>query len=368
MTGLARIAAAALALLAAHPAWGTGVDCATAHVRYSSRSLLADIMIEPRAVAVVKRVAPQALAPFGGAALPAGFGRILDIAATLKGDPRERTLEAQLDHDLAAIPLTRAATLARCASYDEQRPALPAVIRRPALLIFDKITGFRDTPSVDAASLALAAMAKRRGWTLVTSHNAAVFNARDLCRFDAVVWNNVSGDALTLRQRAAFRRWIERGGGYAGFHGSAGDPVSIWPWYVDTLIGARFIGHPGRPQFQPARVHIEQQDNPITAGLSDWTLTEEWYSFGTNPRGAGTTILATIDEATYSPIGYRGESVAMGKDHQIAWTRCVGRGRSFYSAIGHRPENYGEVNSLAVLERGIAWTMRGTGCGRSASR
>ncbi|MBW8880252.1 MAG: ThuA domain-containing protein [Asticcacaulis sp.] len=42
-------------------------------------------------------------------------------------------------------------------------------------------------------------------------------------------------------------------------------------------------------------------------------------------------------------------------DHPIAWTRCVGSGRSFYSAIGHRPENYSEPSSILLLEHGIAW-------------
>ena len=50
--------------------------------------------------------------------------------------------------------------------------------------------------------------------------------------------------------------------------------------------------------------------------------------------------------------------------HPIAWTRCVGNGRSFYTAIGHRPESYVEPHSAILLERGIAWAMGlgGTGC------
>jgi hypothetical protein len=42
-------------------------------------------------------------------------------------------------------------------------------------------------------------------------------------------------------------------------------------------------------------------------------------------------------------------------DHPIAWSRCIGNGRSFYTAIGHRPESYVEPNSLKLLEQGIAW-------------
>ncbi len=351
-------------LFLATPALAEGRDCPSARTPYSSQSLYADLMVEPRAVVVLEQAAPQALALFNGKAgftLPPGFARILNPATVLRGEADATSLTVALDQRLRGIPVTRAAQLKRCASYDQARPTLPAEIKRPAILVFDKITGFRDSPSVDAASEALQAMARRRGWSIVTTDKAAVFNARDLARFDAVVWNNVSGDALTLPQRAAFRRWIEGGGGFAGFHGSNGDPVSIWPWYVDTLIGARFIGHPMSPQFQAARVVVEDRQSPITKGLGDWTMTEEWYSFGSNPRQTGAHVLVTLDERTYSPIGYRGQNVAMGSDHPIAWTRCIGKGRSFYSAIGHRPESYTEPNSLAILERGIAWAMSPAG-------
>ena len=43
--------------------------------------------------------------------------------------------------------------------------------------------------------------------------NAAVFNAALLKRFDAIVWNNVSGDVLTIAQRRDFKAYIENGGG-----------------------------------------------------------------------------------------------------------------------------------------------------------
>jgi type 1 glutamine amidotransferase len=42
-------------------------------------------------------------------------------------------------------------------------------------------------------------------------------------------------------------------------------------------------------------------------------------------------------------------------DHPIAWTHCLGDGRAFYTAIGHRPESYTEPNSAELLEQGVAW-------------
>jgi uncharacterized protein len=46
-------------------------------------------------------------------------------------------------------------------------------------------------------------------------------------------------------------------------------------------------------------------------------------------------------------------------DHPIAWTKCIGDGRSFYSAIGHRPETYSEPHNVRLLEHAIVWAADG---------
>jgi len=155
----------------------------------------------------------------------------------------------------------------------------------------------------------------------------------------------------------AFEDYINNGGGYVGIHGSAGDFIYFWDWYVDTLIGARFIGHAMDPQFQDARVNIETNSSGIGKGLgSGWTMNDEWYSFKASPRDSGATVIATLDESTYSPVGRGGQDVRMGDDHPIAWSRCLGKGRAFYSGIGHRPEVYSEPNHLQLLQDAILWT------------
>jgi len=50
-----------------------------------------------------------------------------------------------------------------------------------------------------------------------------------------------------------------------------------------------------------------------------------------------------------------GQNLRMGDDHPLAWTNCIGKGRMFYSAIGHRPETYSEPNHVTLLESAITW-------------
>lgn len=248
--------------------------------------------------------------------------------------------------------------------YEMAPPPLPVQLRRPAILVFSKTNGFRDDKAVRAANAALATIAKNRGWSAFFTENGAVFNAADLSRFDATVWNNTSGDVLTTEQKQAFRSYIENGGGFAGIHGAGGDPRYEWRWYVETLIGAQFKGHPLNPQFQKAVIHIENPNDVVVKGLPHkWTRVDEWYSFEKSPRGEGVKVLATLDESTYRPRMFW-KDISMGADHPIIWKHCVGKGRVFYSALGHSISTYSEPLHLKELENGIAWSagLAGDGC------
>ena len=368
-TGLARACTAILVVLVA--AFGlvapvdarTAIDCPLRDQAYSLDSPLMDLMLKPEARAAIERETPAllpGLPPMLLSTEAPAFSAIMTLRTlgSMRGSAAEEL--QRIDRALNALPVTDADRAARCARYDTDRPPLAIAKGKPRLLLFEKMTGFRDGPSVEAANAALRDMATRNGWALVVSDKGGAITPSILREFDAVIWNNVSGDVLTLTQRRAFEDYIANGGGYVGIHGSGGDPVYFWDWYVDTLIGARFAGHPMDPQFQDARVLFESGASAIGHELaSGVTMNDEWYSFRNNPRKGGAIVIATLDESSYSPVGHGGQDLRMG-DHPIAWTRCIGDGRSFYSAIGHRPEIYSDAHHVKLLEQAIAWAA-GTG-------
>jgi len=239
--------------------------------------------------------------------------------------------------------------------YETVAPELPTDLHSPAILIFSKTNGFREDSAIKAANKALTAIAKRNGWAVYVTENGAVFNTAQLNRFNATVWNNTSGDTLNEEQKTDFQTYLENGGGFVGIHGAGGDPHYTWRWYVEKVIGAEFKGHPLNPQFQQATIHIEDSNDPATRNLpTNWTRTDEWYSFEKSPRGPQFEILATLDEKTYSPKMFW-KDVSMGADHPVVWKHMVGNGRVFYSALGHSASTYQEPLHLSLLEGGMAW-------------
>jgi type 1 glutamine amidotransferase len=258
--------------------------------------------------------------------------------------------------------------------HDEVAPALPPDLPHPAILVFSKTNGFRHEEAIPAGIDLLRETAAKEGWSIFFTENGAVHEDALLERFDVVVWHNVSGDVLSETQRAALRGRLEAGAGFVGIHGTGGDPSYAWAWYVEELIGAQFIGHPMNPQFQDARVVIEDRSHPATAALPEsWTHNEEWYSFENSTRSRdGFQILLSVDESTYAPVAnwWLWETdLAMGEDHPVMWTHCVGRGRVLYSALGHQAETYALDEYRGVLTGAIRWAARldGDGCDGEAA-
>ncbi len=331
------------------------IDCPLRDKPFNLESPLLDVLLSPSASRVLESHLPSLkektpammlrteIPTFGAIVSVTNVAHMLQLPAN-----RFQALAA----DLAQLDVTDADRLARCARYDSEAPELEFPNAETNILVFNKINGFDHGPSVTAATHAIKALAEQLGWGVVVTTNGGAFTPEILARFDAVVWNNNSGDVLTLSQRQAFEDYITNGGGFLGIHGSGGDSIYYWDWYADKLLGARFIGHPMNPHFQHADVRIEPSASRIGTALKPgWNMKDEWYSFAESPRRNGASVVATLDESSYEP----GHNLSMGEDHPIAWTRCVDNGRAFYTAIGHRTEVYHVPENLALLRDGLRW-------------
>lgn len=243
--------------------------------------------------------------------------------------------------------------------YDTNSPTVPE-LAAPAVLIFSKTNGFRHFEAIDVGVEALHEIADRRGWSVFHTENGAVFDSGTLAQFRVVVWHNASGAPLSAAQRQVLRTWLESGGGFVGIHASVDNSHASWDWYRRNVLGTRFIGHP--LDHQSATVRVERGDHPAMQRTQlSWSHFDEWYSFDRSVRGdPGVEVLASVDEGTYDQrlrFLWLDQDLSMG-DHPVIWTREVGDGLAFLSALGHVGAVYQDPNYLAVLEGAIEWTGR----------
>ncbi|MBM3881315.1 MAG: ThuA domain-containing protein [Verrucomicrobia bacterium] len=190
-----------------------------------------------------------------------------------------------------------------------------------------------------------------------------------LREYDGVIFANTSGE-MPLPDLPGLLEWIKGGKAFIGIHaatdslrsGQAGKPTPY-----TTMIGAAFKSHGAQ-----ATVECINQDpshpacQPVPAR---WTVHDEIYLFTDFDRSAVHGLL-TLDREP--------NSKAPG-DYPIAWCKEYGRGRVFFTSLGHREDvidpawgsDADRKNSRAVAQvyqqhllGGIRWAL-GTPSGES---
>lgn len=232
------------------------------------------------------------------------------------------------------------AGLAGCGGGSESAGSGAAAGPAPyRVLVFTRTTGFRHA-SIPTGIAAVRELGTAGGFAVTATEDPAALRPDGLAGYRAVVFLSTSGDVLDPAGRAALEAYVRGGGGFVGVH-SAADTEYGWPFHGE-LVGARFAGHPA---VQPVTVRF--LPSALTAGLPPtWRVTDEPYNFRRRPEGV--QVLATLDESTYS-------GGTMGADHPIAWTAAVGRGRSFYTGLGHPDAIYADPVFRRLLAAGIRY-------------
>ena len=201
------------------------------------------------------------------------------------------------------------------------------------VLVFSKTLGYRHA-SITNGVQAIRQLGSQNGFSVDATEDSEVFTEANLARYSAVIFLSATGDVLNADQESALKSYVVSGGGFMAIHGAVFGPLACeekWAWYGEMFCCA-FTNH---SSVVSATVHLEDTAHSSNAGLPpSWPRTDEWYNFTGTPRGCS-RILATLDESTY--VGGK-----MGADHPIAWCRQVGRGRLWYTAMGHTESSFAE--------------------------
>ena len=139
---------------------------------------------------------------------------------------------------------------------------------------------------------------------------------------------------------------VESGVGMAGHHGGLTDAFRDSVEY-HFLTGGQWVAHPGN--IIDYRVNITKPDDPIMHGISDFDYTSEQYYLHVDPANE---VLATT---TFSgEHAYWIDGVVM----PVVWKRRYGRGRIFYSSLGHKAEEFDVPEMATMIRRGMNWAAR----------
>jgi len=222
---------------------------------------------------------------------------------------------------------------------------------------------------VPFAAKALEIMAKKTGaFGAVFSNDPAMFEAESLKQFDAVVLNNLHASDPLLpgnfkqlpkdQQEEARKRakvllqnldaFVKGGKGLVGLHGATvGLPE------IGNLLGGNFAGWPwkGKEEFP---VKLDDPTHPLNAAFEGkgFVVLDEGYQFKEPYSRENLRVLMSVDLAKTKELGLRPDH-----DYAMGWVESYGKGRVFYSAIGHFPELYWNPKLLRHWLDGIQFAI-----------
>lgn len=139
---------------------------------------------------------------------------------------------------------------------------------------------------------------------------------------------------------------VEGGVGIAGYHGGAGDAFREAVEY-QFVIGGQWVAHPGN--IIDYEVNVTRPDDPVMAGIGDFPYNSEQYYMHVDPSNE---VLATTTFSGEHAPWTRG--VVM----PVVWKRHYGKGRVFYSSLGHRAQEFQVPQMRTIFRRGALWAAR----------
>lgn len=245
---------------------------------------------------------------------------------------------------VSALAVTALLTLA----LPETAAAAPKKI-----LVVTATKGFRHS-SIPTAENILVTMGERTGvFTVVDvvrggpegkddAEVAEKMTLDKLNQVDAVIFANTTGD-LAIPDKDGFLRWVEEGHALIGMH-SCSDTFHGHRSFID-MLGGEFLTH--GPQVQ-VDAYNQDPTHPACKSLGPiYTVYDEIYEFKSFDRSKVHGLL-TLDKHP--------QTLHPG-DHAVTWCKDVGRGRLFYTSLGHREDVWTSTPYQQHVLGGICWAL-----------
>lgn len=187
-------------------------------------------------------------------------------------------------------------------------------------------------------------------WLKAEGAEVFVFDNLD-CYTDEAVMGSVdliiqhwTQGTITGPQEGALLNAVKRGVGLAGWHGGTGDSFRNNVEF-QYMIGGQWVAHPGN--VISYTVNITNKKDPVTKGLKDFKMQSEQYYMHIDPN---VKVLATTTFTGDTNPWIDGAIIP------VVWKKAYGKGRVFYSSLGHVAKDFDVPESLEIMKRGIRWS------------
>jgi type 1 glutamine amidotransferase len=231
------------------------------------------------------------------------------------------------------------------------------------LLYFTKSSGFqhsavkRKGDQLSHSEKVLSEVGPKHNWEVTCTKDGGLITAKHLAAYDAILFYT-SGNLTktgTDKQPAISPEGIEalfaavRGGkGFVGFH-AATDTFrgGKTPHPYIQMIGGEFVKH--GPQQKAKMTCVDPAFPGLAGAKGGFELHEEWYAL---KRFAKDMHVLLVQETA----GMKGDCYQR-PPFPATWARMHGKGRVYYTSMGHREDVWTNPLVQEILVGGIAWAV-----------
>ena len=211
------------------------------------------------------------------------------------------------------------------------------------------VWGGWDGHEPEACTKIFVPILEQDGFEVTVSDSMDSYTDEDLMGSLDVVVPIWTMGTIESEQVAGLLKAIENGVGVAGWHGGMADSFRNNTQY-QFMVGGQWVAHPdGVIDY---RVNITAHDDPIVAGLDDFDMHSEQYYMHVDP---GNEVLVTT---TFE--GRQSAPWVNGTVMPVVWKRVWGKGRVFYSSLGHVAADFDVQEAREIQRRGTLWAARAT--------
>jgi type 1 glutamine amidotransferase len=183
------------------------------------------------------------------------------------------------------------------------------------------------------------------GYNVIISDSLGVYSDSLLMSKIDLVIQTVTMSKISEEQEKGLLKAVKQGTSIAGWHGGLGDSFRNNTAY-QFMVGGQWVAHPGG--IIEYEVNIVKSDDPIMKGLKDFKMNSEQYYMHVDPLNE---VLATT---TFSGEHSEWiENVVM----PVVWKKKYGKGKVFYSSLGHVASDFEVPEAFTIMKRGILWAL-----------
>ena len=229
--------------------------------------------------------------------------------------------------------------------------AIPSLKGKNIIYIYGGLEGHSPKESVDFFVPKL----KAEGANVKVFDNLKVYTDEKIMNETDLIIQIFTLEKISNEEFKGLERAIFNGTGLAGWHGGLGDAFRDNLKY-QFIVGGQFVSHPGGRIDHNIRV-INNND-PITKGVDDFDLkkTEQYYML-VDPN-VKVLAVSEFEKDRYERPGKK-ENKVTGSVMPVVWKKNYGKGRVFYSSIGHFLTDFDVPEVLKIQMRGFRWASEG---------